>query len=39
MVEHTVPFWWFAIATFLPVIALGIAEVLIYFKETYKQKY
>jgi hypothetical protein len=39
MVEQTVPFWWFAIATFLPFIALSIAEVLIYFKETYKQKY
>jgi hypothetical protein len=39
MIEQTVSFWWFAIATFLPFIALGIAEVLIYFKETYKQKY
>jgi hypothetical protein len=34
MVEQTVPFWCFAVATFLPVIALGIAELLIYFKES-----
>jgi len=34
MVEHTLPFWCFAGATFLPVIALGIAEVIIYFKES-----
>jgi len=33
MVEHTVPFWWFTVATFLPVIALGIAEIIIYIKE------
>jgi len=33
MVEHTVPFWCFAVATFLPVIALGIAEIIIYIKE------
>jgi hypothetical protein len=33
MVEHTVPFWWFAGATFLPVIALGVAEIIIYIKE------
>jgi hypothetical protein len=37
MVEQTVPFWWFACATLLPFIALGVAEVLIYFKETYKK--
>jgi len=36
MVEHTVPFWCFAVATFLPVIALGIAEIIIYFKEKNK---
>ena len=34
MVEQTVSFWWFAGATFLPVIALAIAEILIYFKEN-----
>lgn len=39
MVEQTVPFWWFAVATFLPIIAMGIANILIYFKETHKQKY
>jgi hypothetical protein len=33
MVEQTVPFWWFASATFLPVIALVVAEIIIYFKE------
>jgi hypothetical protein len=39
MVEQTVPFWCFAVATFLPIIAMGIANILIYFKETYKQRY
>ena len=33
MIEQTVSFWWFAGATFLPVIALGIAEIIIYIKE------
>jgi hypothetical protein len=39
MVEHTVSFWWFAGATFLPVIAMIIAEIIIYFKENHSQRY
>jgi hypothetical protein len=39
MVEQTVPFWWFTLATFLPIISMGIANILIHFKESYKQRY
>ena len=39
MIEQTVSFWWFASVTFLPVIALAIAEIIIYFKEKDDRRY
>jgi len=34
VIETPVNIYWFTIATFLPIIAMGIAEILIYFKES-----
>jgi hypothetical protein len=39
MIETPVNIYWFTLATFLPIISMGIANILIYFKETYKQRY
>jgi hypothetical protein len=39
VIETPVNIYWFAGATFLPVIAMAIAEIIIYFKETYERRY
>lgn len=39
MIETPVNIYWFTLATFLPIISMGIAKLLIYFTEFYKQRY
>jgi len=39
VIETPVNIYWFAGATFLPVIAMAIAEIIIYIKETHENHY